>query len=437
MRTRFIYLLVALTLSLSGCNSGSSSTTSLTPEVKNLLDNSFSAMIGDNIEQVPGLGVIVFKDGRIVYEHFSGRRELTKNLPLERTTRLRAASLSKMFTMFGVMQLVEAGAIDLDEDASNYLGFTLRNPNFPDENITVRMLASHTSTLRDGDSYSLSPSYSIEEFFTPDGTAYEGGAHFAHEDKHYFTYCNLNYGVLGTIIEKVSGERFDTYIKNHVLKPMGINADFIVGNFSEEDFRNLGTLYRQENGEWTPQADSYSVQPPKDTVWETYSLSDYIIGTNATVFAPQGGLRISFEELAACLEMLMNGGNFRGQQIISAESFNEMCRPQWIYDQQTPNGDTYGVMLSYGLGLYQIDGSSAARLCENYDVDFVGHSGDAYGLISGLYFRPGTKDGVIFMVNGTGVVAGEDARSFGKFSNSYIWEEEIMNPICEHIFTAQ
>ena len=171
-------------------------------------------MIGDNVEQVSGLGVIVFKDGRIVYKNFLGKRELVKGLPVERTTRLRVASLTKMFTMFGIMQLVEAEAIDLDEDVSKYLGFVLRNPNFPDEKITVRMLASHTSTLRDGNSYSLAPNYSLEEFFKEGGAAYEDGGHFGHEDKHYFKYCNLNYGVLGTIIERVSGKRFDVYMKD-------------------------------------------------------------------------------------------------------------------------------------------------------------------------------------------------------------------------------
>ena len=436
MKAKFLCVLAILALSMAGCGSSPSSG-GVPDEVRNFLDDTFSAMIGGGIEQVPGLGVIAFKDGRIVYENFSGIRELAKGLPVERDTRFRAASLSKMFTMFGIMQLVEAGAVDLDEDASKYLGFVLRNPNFPDEKITVRMLASHTSTLRDGSSYSLAPNYSLEEFFKEGGTAYEEGGHFAKEDKHYFTYCNLNYGVLGTIIERVSGERFDAYIKAKVLKPMGIKADYVVGNFPEEEFRNLGALYRQEDGEWTAQADNYSVQPPKDTVWDTYSLSEYRVGTNATVFSPQGGLRISFSELAYCLEMLMNKGNFRGQQIISEESFNEMCRPQWIYDPQAKNGNPYDVMFYYGLGLYRIDGKSTARLCENYNVDLVGHSGDAYGLISGLYFRPGTKDGVIFMVNGTAVVAGDDARSFGKFSSGYIWEEEIMNPICEKIFMGQ
>ncbi|MBQ7155888.1 MAG: serine hydrolase [Synergistaceae bacterium] len=429
--TAIILVMIFAVCFITGCGSDSNNITSST---NTFLDNSFDSMIGEGDLQVPGLGVIVFKNGGIVYEYFSGLRNIDKALPLEKNTRLRAASVSKMFTMFGIMQLVEDGKIDLDEDVSNYLGFTLRNTNFPDEKITVRMLASHTSTLRDGDNYSLPPSKSIQEFFRPEGSEYNNGIHFAEQDKTFFTYCNLNYGILGTIIEKVSGERFDLYQKNHVLKPMGINADYVVGNLSSEDFSNLGTLYRKQNGKWTAQADDYESQPPQNTAWNE-NLNDYVIGTNATAFSPQGGLRISFAELGNCLEMMINGGNFRGTRIISEASFNEMCRPQWIYNPDVKNGDTYDVMYIYGLGLYQIEGSGKARLCEKYDIDFTGHSGDAYGLISGVYFRPGTKDGVIFMVNGTGVEAGIDERSAGRFSNGYIWEEEIMNPVCGQFFT--
>lgn len=427
-----VFLLILF--SLLGCNGGSKSLSEISDSTKELLDNTFLSMIGSDDLQVPGLGVIVFKDGRSVYENFSGLREIDKNLPVKKNTRFRIASLSKMFTVFGIMQLTEAEKIDLDEDVSKYLGFELRNPNFPDEKITVRMLASHTSTLRDGESYSLSPEYTLEEFFKAGGVAYENGAHFGKEDKSYFKYCNLNYGILGTVIERVSGERFDVYIKNNVLKPMNIKADFVVGNFDETEFQNLGAIYRKENGKLTAQVDSYLVQPQKDTVWNSQSLKNYVIGSNATVFSPQGGLRISFEELANCLEMLMNNGNFRGKQIISKTSFNEICKPQWIYDPVTKNGDPYEVMFIYGLGLYQIDGAGKARLCEKHDIDLIGHGGDAYGLISGLYFRPGMKDGVIFAINGVGVELDVDERSLGKFGSNYIWEEEIMNPICENIF---
>ena len=132
--------------------------------------------------------------------------------------------------------------------------------------------------------------------------------------------------------------------------------------------------------------------------------------------------------------MLMNGGIYNGKQIIKRDLLDEMMKPQWIYDGE--NGDTYGVMFNYGLGMYRIDGSSKARLCKDNVIDFIGHSGEAYGLISGLYFIPGTKSGVIFMTNGEAVELDNNPESFGKFSNSYIWEENIMNPICSHIFTC-
>ena len=86
---------------------------------------------------------------------------------------------------------------------SEYLNFTLRNPNQPHKKITVRMLACHTSSIRDGKIYSIPPDKNVEEFFKPSGEFWEGGVHFAQEAVgEFFTYCNLNYGLLGTIIEE-------------------------------------------------------------------------------------------------------------------------------------------------------------------------------------------------------------------------------------------
>ena len=80
------------------------------------------------------------------------------------------------------------------------------------------MLASHTSSLRNGgnedESYTSPPHESIGEFFRPDSPRWANGAHFAPKGQapgEYFCYCDLNYGVLGTVIEAVTGERFDKY----------------------------------------------------------------------------------------------------------------------------------------------------------------------------------------------------------------------------------
>ena len=99
-----------------------------------------------------------------------------KNHPFTRKSRFRVASVSKMFTMFTIMQLVEQGKLNLDDDVSKYLGFTLRNPYYPNTPITVSMLASHQSSLRDGKIYSIPPQMGLQEFFRKDGNFYEDGA---------------------------------------------------------------------------------------------------------------------------------------------------------------------------------------------------------------------------------------------------------------------
>lgn len=449
----------------------------INPKIQSKLNRAMADIIGDTGGKVPGLGVIAFKDGEEVYSSFLGSRNIERNLPVTRDTRFRVASVSKMFTVFTIMQLVDEGKINLDADVSEYLGFELHNPNFAKIPITVRMLASHTSSLRDGKIYSLPPKCSIEEFFTPNGAVYESGAHFAPKSEtigKYFKYSNLNYNLLGTIIEIVTGERFDLYQKKHILSQLDTKADYVVGNLDKEEFDNLGAIYQKKKGDvwneefdWTAQVDDYVEQPQKDTLdlgqraqgkgpsdstlfplpsaldsstdendktTSYYNLNDYEVGTNATIFSPTGGLRISFEELSHCLQMLMNGGIYNGRQIINKKRLDEMTKPQWVYSGG--NGDNYGVMFNYGLGMYKVEGDGKARLCKDYNIDFIGHSGEAYGLISGLYFIPNTKSGIIFMTNGTAVEPDINPKSYSKFSNSYIWESNVIDPICKYIFAS-
>ena len=412
------------------------------------LDSALEKMIGDNGVKVPGLGVIIFKDGIEIYSKFLGRRIIGENeKSVTRHTKFRAASVSKMFTVFTIMQLVERGKISLDADVDEYLNFKLRNPHFPQKKITVRMLASHTSTLRDGKIYSIPPNVGIEEFFKVDGKFYEGGAHFG-EEENFFTYSNLNYGILGTIIETVTGVRFDIYQRENILAQLETTADYVPANLSRSDFELLGAVYQKKNpagvwnefGDWYVKADDFkNIQPPHDTIFLqnpydenfqlSYSLKNYRAGKNATVFSPQGGLRISFEELAHTLEMFMNGGNFHGKKILDAESIAEMLTPQWIYDGK--NGNTYGgSILNYGLGVYFIDGKTSSRVCKNYEINLVGHTGVAFGMMSGLFFIPNTKTGFLYMMNGAAISENEDSRGYGKFSGNYIWEENLMDAVC-------
>ena len=326
-----------------------------------------------------GFGVIVYGNGGEIFSRFSGVSSVKKNKPVTRETRFRAASVSKLFVIFTIMQLAERGKINLYADAGEYLGFKI--------GATVQELANHTSGLRDGKIYSIPPEVSVAEFFTPNGRFYENGAHFG--DRKFF-YSNLNYGLLGTIIEAVTGARFDIYQRENILAELDIRADYVVGNLGAAEFENLGAVYL--NGKAT---DEFEVQPEHDTIAlqnpyaedfaGVYDLKNYRAGTNATIFSPQGGLRISFEELTHALEMLMHGGKFRRRRILRAESVAEIFRSRWIYDGT--NGDTCGgEMLNYGLGSYRIAGG------------FAGHAGEAFGMLSGIFFKGAS--GFVYMLNG-------------------------------------
>lgn len=397
------------------------------------LNGELAGLIGDTGCKVPGLGVIVFKDGREVYANFFGSRVLGANSkPVTRQTRFRVASVSKLFTIFSILQLVERGKFSLDDDASELLGFELRNPNQPQKKITVKMLACHTSSIRDGKIYSLPPEVSIRELFRPDGAFWEDGNHFAPSDEkvgEFFTYGNLNYGVLGTIIEHATGKRFDIYQRENILRQLDTKADYLPANLAPEEFEQLGTLYGKKisSDDWHAQIDDFDgIQPAKDTValqnpyaenfCRVCSLENYRVGTNATVFSPQGGLRISFDELAHALEMILNGGNFRGRKILSGESLETMFKPQWTFNPKNPNGDTEdGAFLSYGLGTYRTNG-----------LNLVGHGGDAFGMLSGLFIVPNTKSGFVYMLNG-------HADSRCKFG-LYPAEEKILDAVFRQIF---
>lgn len=427
---------------------------------KDKLNKKLGELLQEGMLQVPGIGVIIYKDGMPVHVFATGNSYIdyddsSRNKAFTSDSIFRIASVSKMFTIIAIMQLVEAKKLCLDDDVSKFLGFKLRHPAYPEKVITTRMLASHTSGLRDGKVYSTPPDMGMEQFFLADGYFYENGAHFSKKEEipgEFFCYSNLNYGILGTIIEKISGERFDRYLKKNVFIPLEMTADYLVGNLSDDEYKNLGCIYRKENydgvwdytGKWFSYMDDYrETKPLADTVFlqnpyaenvnESYNLKNYIIGKNATALAPQGGLRTSLRSLSHALELFINKGKYKGREILSEASIAEMFKPQWVYNEAEKNGDTAGgTLLNYGLGEYFIDGTSTARICEKHAVDWEGHTGQAFGLLAGLFIRKGTKDGFVYIMNGEASPEETDI-TMGKFSGNFIWEEKVMNAISEFI----
>src|SRR5947199_4875281 len=110
---------------------------------------------------------------------------------------VRVASVSKMVTAIGVMKLVDQGRLDLNRDVSDYLGWRLRNPNFPDRQITPAMLLAHTSSVREhDDDYVLPLGQTLQQAL---GDRRNWDATHGPGDG-YFAYVNFNYPIIGSVI---------------------------------------------------------------------------------------------------------------------------------------------------------------------------------------------------------------------------------------------
>ena len=413
---------------------------------------------GKSPTEIPGLQMILIKNGKIVFEHAAGiAREIDgKNIPLTNDHKVRVASISKFVLTMAFMTLVEEGKVDLDADISNYLGFKLRNPNFPERIITTRQVLSHTSSIRDGAYYFMGLSENFQDFFIPGGNNersaahFDSGNHFASEKNQgpgdYFTYSNLNFGILSGIAELVSGQRMDIFVKERLLDKLGLSSSFSVCTLHENNFANLATLYRRgdggetwnPDGPWLEQVDGNPIRCYYES--ERYArgekpdlspLDQYNIGQNPTLFSPQGGLRASSHDLAVLMQLLLNDGKFNGEQILEKSSIDEMMKVVWKYDPSINNGHTggeavegdsnaEGMMTAYGLSTHIVDLkewglSDQSRL-------LYGHLGSAYGLQGQFWFDPITKDGIVTFITG----AGEDPGNAEATIPLYAIEETLL-----------
>src|SRR5262249_15056243 len=121
------------------------------------------------------------------------------------------------------MKLVEQGKLDIDRDVAAYLGWNLRNPGFPDRPISLRMLLSHTSSLRDGDDAYVIPLGGSLRQALADPAVWDA----AHPPGDvYFAYSNFNFPVIPSVMERATGERFDIWMRREVLEPMKLDACF-------------------------------------------------------------------------------------------------------------------------------------------------------------------------------------------------------------------
>ncbi|HHU55523.1 MAG TPA: beta-lactamase family protein [Acholeplasmataceae bacterium] len=322
-----------------------------------------------------GASVVVYNKNGIVEEVCYGKQSIEENIETSKDTIYRLASISKVIVAASVMTLQEQHKICLDDDISNYLGFKVRNPFFPNDYITIRMLMTQTSSLLDGkdnSGYDLvngtNNPCSLQDLLVDGGKYYTLDTFDHYKPGTNFNYSNFNCGILACIVEKVTGMYFTDYVRKNVLIPLEMDASFVITDIKNQD--KVASLYKVENN---------NIKLNRTLVdFINLKYNKFPLGDNFR--GPAGGLFSSLSDLAKFARIFLNNG----RPILKKETTDLMLATHWE-----------GV----GHGAYKAKGLQMIIL--NYKGHILkGHFGDAYGVRSFMLFNEEKNIGINYITNG-------------------------------------
>lgn len=350
----------------------------------------------------PATVVVAFDRDSITPLIVEGLANKQTGRALEANDPVRIASISKLIMALTALRLMDEGKVDLTRDISDYLGWKLRSPYHPDVAITLSHLLSHRAGLSDKAGYIIPLGESLEAKLGDPAAWRDTGP----PGDAAFEYANLGSPLVATALEAASGERYDRLVERLVFAPLAVKACLNwIGCGPDMEARAV-TLYR-DTGEVA--RDAPEEMPPSCTIpvaeGQPCDLASYVPGTNASIFSPQGGVRIGMMDLAkigqALLQMERNG------------FLSDKAAELWIYALiGSANDDASGAAAAgfcgYGLGAY---GLLASDPCEDdlfHDGrERLGHGGEAYGLRSGLWFSIADDQGFAYFTTEVPPPSGE------------------------------
>ncbi|WP_343566059.1 serine hydrolase [Sphingobacterium sp.] len=322
--------------------------------------------------QAVGLSVVLVKNNQIDFHKNYGYKNIKDKTTLQDNDIFRIASISKSFTATSFMQLLKQGRCSLDDDFGDLIGFPIRNPNYPEAKITLRMVLSHTSSINDKNGYfnldvinpSKNPDWKDSYNLYAPGSQYQ--------------YCNLNFNMAGAVLEKLTQMRFDNYISKNILKPLHLYGGYCIDSL---DQTKLVPLYSfDDKANFIEEPNAYA--PRRD------ELTAYQLGYTTPTLSPTGGMKISALDLAKYMLMHMNYGMGNGKKIMDKKYAKIM--------QTAVNRDS-----GYGLAMMNEDTVIPG-------ITLTGHTGSAYGLYSAMFFNPAEKYGFVVITNGCNIPDSEE-----------------------------
>ena len=356
-------------------------------------------------EHVPGLAVAVVKDGALAWTKGFGYADVEAGVAMTADTVLNVASISKTFTNAAVLQLWEEGRIALDDDVSRHLPFRLVHPRHPETAITFRQLLTHTAAIADGTAYDESyacgdPAVSLGDWIA--GYLVAGGRYYdATESFHdwepgtHYEYSNVGFGLLGYLVEHISGEPFADFTRRRIFEPLGMaETSWYLAEIAPERHA-VSYVYKPAGARLeTPLFRRFGMTVEDDGFAALcgYSFYNY----------PDGLVRTSVTQLARFLLAHMGDGSYDGGRILRPETVAAIWKEEATRQR---------------LGVEGIQGLTWSGRQDPSLGLLWGHSGGDPGVATHMYFRPETGVGVIVFAN-TGVALGPVSRRIFEVAES-------------------
>lgn len=338
--------------------------------------------------QLAGLTACLINAHGIIWHSSYGQANIENRTPMGLDSILNIGSISKTITSTAIMQLWEQNRFRLDDNVSRFLPFELCNPFHPKEVITFRHLLTHSSSINDGPSYSMSygcgdPTIPLgkwlKAYLTPDGCYFVKHENFnSWKPGEKFDYSNIGFGLLGYLVEIISGIPFNQYCHAMIFEPLDMkhSAWFL----SECNGNRLAVPYARTSKRDIPHADLVENQ------------GKYVAANNFAPYCfygfpnyPDGLLRTSPGELSHFLIAIMNRGIYRGKRILKDETLQEIL-----------SGQTGAISLPDWMS-YQGLAWNAGPLNSGQIV--WGHSGSDPGISTRMHFNQESATGAIIFAN--------------------------------------
>lgn len=374
--SKYLYASLFMGISLSSCRKHDLVIdTSKKESVKEIL------IAESKTQNLNSLAFCVVKKDSILWTDAIGYADIKNSKLATPETRYLIASISKVITATAVFKLIEEGKINLDEDINTYLPFKVKNPHFPNNKITVKMLLNHSGSIAEGylsvDGYSWNEDSPTplgicnRDFFEEGRQFYSQKNFYKYEPGSVGNYSNMGYSLLGYIVEVVSNQPFDLFCKDKIFLPLGMNkTEWRLKNIPFDELAIPYSLYFNSN------------KPH-------FTFPDY----------PNGGLRTTVIDLSKILRMLIMKGNYKGLEILKASTI-ELMQTHLLSFSVGPE------KLDMGLGLYGTDIQGKLLL---------GHGGNEQGTSTAMHYDKDTQVGVIIFTNTTAANLNQSIYSLYKF----------------------